>query len=513
MRPAEKYGAAYEMAGLDPEDRGLTNITDLTDVPKELPVAPTFPVRAMPRRCRALILEASASIGCPPEFVGVPMLVWLGAAIGNSRVLKLKAGWEEGTAIYAAAIAEPGEKKTPATKVAMEPAIRAQAALREEHRRAEDEYKTEMRQWEVDKRENAKNGQPAPPPPQEPRMERTLVEDATVEALAGVLESTPRGVVAYRDELTAWVRSMDQYRAGGKGADRQFYLSAWSNSYASVDRKSRTQPLIMRRPFVGVYGAIQPGVLHEIGDGRGDGLLDRFVLAYPNPVPSQWSDEEISDEARDGYAQLYQALRELHMPADEYGDPAPVHIYFSPSAKDLFKGAVNEHRREMYAPGFPARLKGPWSKLEAYMARLCLILALARAADEQGAERVEDNDVLAAVVLVDYFKGMARRVYVGLHGENPLDKLAEDLQKFLEGIGGEWEGQPAELLAQLESRHKPQRANELTKYLKAIASRTPTLEFESGERWVKELENKRRFVRLVYRNVGNVGNVGNGGAA
>jgi Protein of unknown function (DUF3987) len=495
------------------EDLGLTDITDLTDIPRELPAPPAFPVDAMPRRCRGLIKEAAAAIGCPPEFVALPMLVLLGSAIGNSRVLMLKAGWEEGAAIYAAAIAEPGEKKTPATKVAMEPAIRAQAALREDHRRAVEEYKSEQREYEVQKRDAHKDGYAAPAPPEEPRMERTLVEDITVEALATVLEDTPRGVVAYRDELSAWVRAMDQYRAGGKGADRQFYLSAWSNSYAAVDRKSRTQPLIMRRPFVGVYGAIQPGVLHEIGADREDGLLDRFILSYPDAVPSQWSDDEITDEARDGYAQLYQDLRELYMPVDEYGDPAPVRVYFSPSAKDVLKDSVNELRREMYSPGFPARLKGPWSKLEAYLARLCLILAMARAADEEAGERVEDNDVLRAMVLVDYFKSMARRVYVGLHGENPLDKLAEDLEEFLKVRGGEWEGQPAELLAQLESEHKPSRANELTKRLKAIASRTPTLEVDSGERWDADIQNKRRFVKLSYRNVGNVGNVGNGGGA
>ena len=126
--------------------------------------------------------------------------------------------------------------------------------------------------------------------------------------------------------------------------------------------------------------------------------------------------------------------------------------------------------------------------------------------------RVEALDVLPGVVLVDYFKNHARRVYVGLHGEDPDDRLAEDVANFLRARGGTWEGQPAELHAQLESEYKPERANELTKRLKATASKTPTLDFEAGERWDKEIQNKRRFVRLSLRNVGNVGNVGNGGA-
>jgi hypothetical protein len=118
--------------------------------------------------------------------------------------------------------------------------------------------------------------------------------------------------------------------------------------------------------------------------------------------------------------------------------------------------------------------------------------------------------VLAAVVLLDYFKNHARRVYVGLHGDDPDERLAADVAQFLMERGGAWEGQPAELFTQLDSDFKPQRANELTKRLKAIVARTPGLDFEAGEKWDKEIHNKRRYVRISLRNVGNVGNVGNG---
>jgi putative DNA primase/helicase len=491
----------------------ITDITSITNDSKELPTAPPFPVGAMPEGCRRLIEEAAAAIGCPPEFVALPMLAVLSSAIGNSRVLRLKRGWEEGASIFAAVIADPGEKKTPALKVALEPAKKAQAALKEKYQRAEDEYKREAREYEVDKKGAAKAGEPAPPPPQEPTMERTLVEDTTVERLAGIQGENPRGVVVVRDELSGWARAMDQYKQGGRGADRQFWLSAWSNSYVSVDRKSQPHPLIVSRPFAALFGAIQPGVLPELGDGREDGLLDRFLFAYPEAELSGWTDDEISEKAESSYASLHAKLRVLYMPTDEYDDPDPVRIHLSPDAKVVMVEAINELRREMYAPGFPARLRGPWSKLEAYFARLILILATARAADTEAAERVETTDVLAAVVLLDYFKGHARRVYVGLHEQDPDERLAADIAEFLKERGGVWDGQPAELLAQLESDHKPPRANELTKRLKAVAAKTPGLDFEAGERWDKELQNKRRFVRVSLRNVGNAGNVGNGGAS
>jgi hypothetical protein len=339
---------------------------------------------------------------------------------------------------------------------------------------------------------------PAPPEPEEPRMERTLVEDTTVEALAVVLEGTTRGVLAVRDELSGWVRSMDQYRQGGRGADRQFYLSAWSNSYVGVDRKNRAEPLIIQRPFFGVFGTIQPAVLPELGEGRDDGMLDRFLFAYPEPVPSRWTEDEISDEARDGYARLYRNLRAKHIPMDEYGDPDPMRVHFAPDAKEVLKDIIDAHREEMEQPGFPARLRGPWSKLEAYLARLCLILAMARATDENAAERVESRDVLSALLLLDYFKAMARRVYVGLHGENPDDRLAEDLARYLEERGGYFRDEPSVLYKNLRSDYKPERTDELTKRLKTIAQRSRTIQFGSGN--FKKDGQSRRFVELSLKN-------------
>src|SRR4028119_200895 len=353
---------------------------------KELPPARGFPTSAMPRQGQRLVEEAAAAIDCPPEFVAVPLLVTLGSAIGNARRIRLKQGWTEGPAIYAAVVADPGEKKTPAAKVATEPAVKVQAKMRDEYRKKRDEYARELREYELDKSNARKDGVAAPPPPEEPTMERALVEDVTTEALAAILETNPRGVLVARDELAAWAKSMDQYRPGGKGSDRQFWLSAWSGSYVSVDRKGRAEPVVLPVPFVGLFGSIQPSVLPEIGAGREDGLLDRLLFSYPETTPSRWSDEEISDGATGGVKWLYEKLRKLTPGESENGDPEPALVSLSPEAKSVLVELINAHRAEMDSPGFPARLRGPWAKLEAYLARLSLIVGMCRvvAHDEIG---------------------------------------------------------------------------------------------------------------------------------
>jgi hypothetical protein len=160
-----------------------------------------------------------------------------------------------------------------------------------------------------------------------------------------------------------------------------------------------------------------------------------------------------------------------------------------------------ELQDEMHAPGFPARLEGAWSKLEAYLARLSLILAMCRVAEQGGEEQVEARDVLMASVLVDYFKAHARRVHVGLHGQNTEDLLARDLAAFLGEHGGEWKDEPNVLHEELKSRGNeavPSRADELSKMVLSISERGTWLKAERG--WGKKGGESCRMLHLRFRN-------------
>jgi hypothetical protein len=261
---------------------------------------------------------------------------------------------------------------------------------------------------------------------------------------------------------------------------------------------------------------MQPGILSELGEGREDGMLDRFVFCYPEPVPCRWTDDEISAEAREDYRRLYDDLRRLHMTFDGDGGSAATRVALSPDAKQVIVDAINQHREEMELPGFPPRLKGPWSKLEAYLARLCLILAMTRAVEYGEPERVEAGDVVRAVILLDYIKVHTRRVHAKLHGENEDDRLAEDLARFLWVRGGHFRGQPAELHAQLKSRFKPPRRDELSKKVKTIANRYSGIDYDSGHESVSRDDGERttrRFVELTLKIGVNAVNSVSGGAA
>jgi hypothetical protein len=164
---------------------------------------------------------------------------------------------------------------------------------------------------------------------------------------------------------------------------------------------------------------------------------------------------------------------------------------------------------EMQGLGFPARLAGVWRTLEGYLARLALILCLARVAGSDAPEQIEPRDVTAAGSLVEYFKAHAKRVHVGLRGQTPKDRLATELRGFLGEHGGEWEGEPNALREKLLERGgeaMPDRPDELSKMVLGIANRGASLAVDRA--WRKHDGRSRRILRLALRNgVDGVGGV------
>jgi hypothetical protein len=215
-----------------------TPTTPSTPISGELPAAPAFPVDALPVGTSQFVKEASRATGCPLDLVAVPTLAMLSAGIGASRVVRLKRTWSESAALFLVVVAPPGSKKTPAQRIATEPVWVKQTELMRKYRMEREAYEADCRRWEADRRKARQDEHPEPEPPHEPTIGRTVVEDATVEALHSILEENPRGLLDLEDELSGWVRRMDQYK-GGKGADRQFFLGVWSNRQVAVDRKGK----------------------------------------------------------------------------------------------------------------------------------------------------------------------------------------------------------------------------------------------------------------------------------
>lgn len=325
----------------------------------------TFPLETLPLALKGIVLEAAKSLPVAPEMMVLPVLAVVGAAIGNSRSIQLKSDYQESAAIYGAVVAETGSMKSPSLAIAVKP---LQIIDSKEH--------------------------------------RTWTSDVTVEALGPLLAANPQGLLIVKDELAGLITSLNQYK-GGKGSDRQFYLSAYSGSAMRVDRKGGAgMPplhLSVAKPFLSVIGCIQPDVLPSLKAEHDaeDGFVERLLFVWPTPIPVRWTDVAISPASNAAYQSLIEQL--VHNSWPSRPDPMPLPL--TPGGQKYWQHWHDDHMEE--AEKTAPQLRGFYSKLKGYCARLALIHAMASNPD---ATAISEESLRAAAEQIEFFKGEMRRV-------------------------------------------------------------------------------------------------------
>jgi len=375
--------------------------------------ATPFPTEVLPTPLARFVSEVAEALPSPPDFVAVPMLAVLGSAIGTSRVLEVKPGWREGPRLFSAVVADPGSKKSPALALVMQPVREHQQQLQAESQNA----------WPADEGHSFHQtgnllpaGDPGETPSSSPPMlPQIYTTDTTMEALIQLLQYNPRGLLFIRDELVGWVLAMNAYR-GGKGSDRQHRLSLWNGAEIIMNRKTRKEVTIVPNPCVCVTGCLPPEVLPDLVDPRqrADGLLDRILFSFADPVPLRWTDASVTERAIADYTQVLTALWQLEperKPAVTYG-AHPLPVTFTSEGRTAFADCVTTLYRQLADPDLPDHLRGPYAKLEGYAARLALILQESHfAAREADNEAVDADSVVGAMALIQYFQAHATRIY------------------------------------------------------------------------------------------------------
>lgn len=433
----EAESIVLAMAGVDPTGPApAPEAGDPVDWPppalEGLPPVERFPVEVLPPAAARLVREGAEAIGCPADFLGLPALAVAAGAIGRSVSLLLKRGYFAGSTLYAAPVGPPSDGKTPALKAASAPLRRIDEALEAEHARA-------MERWREESARPSPEGKRAKPPPP-PRPRRIDLDDITMEAIPIILADNPRGLVMVRDELSAFVLGMNQYKAGGRGNDRSNALKLWAGDAIKKDRVNHEAniPIRCAHPCLTIVGGLTPDMLGEMVDpkGRSDGFLDRFLLAYPDPRPvAPWSERGVPEETADDWCALVARLWRRPMSLSD-GRPVPHVAHFTPEGRARWASLYNAHVAEMNRDDFAPRLRGPWGKFREYAGRLALVLACLDhasdpTADPEAVPRVGPEVVEDAWRLIDYFKSHARRVHATIGrgpggGGGPVAKAVVD---------------------------------------------------------------------------------------
>jgi hypothetical protein len=409
--------------------------------PAPATVAPykPFPVHTLPGAVGEFAAAAAAAIGCDLSFIALPLLACLARAIGNKRVIRLKATWKEPAIIWAATVGRSGTHKSPAFLATMLYIQRKETESFSAYSQALEKYEQELACHDRDLaawKKQKSNAEPPPWKPEPPACNRFLASDTTIEALAALLAAQFDGILVHRDELAGWLGGMAEYK-GGKGSDLGHWLASWSGAPMTVDRKTGAVKMLhVPRASVSLIGGIQPGVLRSaIGrEHLQDGLCARLLLAMPDPKPVRWSDATIDPEIETALAGVFDKLLSMEPAADAEGNLEPFPLDLTPEAKDVWVRYFNRHHAEM--TDLDDDLAAAWNKLKAYTARFALIFQLCSwAAGDAGDDAVDELSMNSAIELSDWFGGEARRVY-GLFVETDNDRETRELIDLIRRKGG-----------------------------------------------------------------------------
>lgn len=407
------------------------------------PVSPFDVEQHLPPCLAGYVRDQAELMGTPPETIAAPLVVAMGAALGNRVGIRPKrhdSTWMTGGNFWGFTCASPGRMKSETVARGLAPLKALEKDLSARHKVKRDQYEVDKVRYEVELAEFKKlvksgaTGVVVPQPPEEPKPERLIAVDATVAKLGEICAASPHGVLIERDEITGLLA---QLGAVGHEGDREFYLTGWNGgTNYKVDRIGRGS-LDIPRLTLSMYGGIQPGKLNDYvrqttkGGAGADGLLARFQVATcpdydqtfrnVDRLPNLEAQEMAFNAARHLFEIDPTAIGAKAIPGTERH-----YLQFTNEAQDLFDKWRERLENGLRKGDLHPALESHYAKYRSLIPKLALIFHLV----EDGTGPVTIDALTMAIRWGNFLKAHARRIYAGaLHGADLATKALADKVK------------------------------------------------------------------------------------
>ena len=394
--------------------------------PKPLPsgLSRVIPWRdeLLPTAIQEYVRDVAERTQCPPDFVGVALIVAVSTVVGRKFTIypKQNDDWMVVPNQWGVIIGRPSAMKTPALKQALLPLRALDAKERERYSQAQAEHKAASEFYDMKRNaarlkarklysggdENAaqeelkRHSSENPPPIQR----RYIVNDATVEKLGELLNENPNGLVVERDELGGWLATM---QSEDGSVARAFYLECFDgNGSFTYDRVGRGT-IYIKSCCLSLIGGIQPSRIASLVNAAvsgelDDGLIQRLQLAvYPDDVREwryidRWPNKIAAERVSEVIEQLDQIPDEPHSA-----------LRFTPEAQEKFIAWYTSHMQASRSDHLHPALQSHYLKMPKTIAGLALLLELI----EGGREAVGAKSTERAISWAKYLMSHAQRLY------------------------------------------------------------------------------------------------------
>jgi replicative DNA helicase len=401
---------------------------------------PAFPVEALPPWLGEYVAAVATATQTPPDLAGMLALAVLATVAAGAVEVEPRPGWREPLCLFVAVGMDAGARKsavfTALTRpvadferdqaAAALPGITETAVLRRIADQAAATAEAAAGKAPAGQQEEARAEAIAcaaeaaslvvPPVP------RWLVDDATPEALAGLLATYGR-IALLSPEGDVFDQMAGRYNQGA-GPNLGVYLKGHAGDLLKVDRRGRP-PEYVERPCLTIGLAVQPEVLRGLaarpGFG-GRGLLARFLYSLPASLVGrrQVGAPPVPPAMADCYAlELHALAASLTGPAGPTGDQGPAVLALDQEAAELLLGFERDLEPRLAAgSGDLAHLAGWAAKLAGATCRLAGLLHLAGHLRDGWAQPIGADTFAGAARLAGYLVDHARAVF-DLMGADP----------------------------------------------------------------------------------------------
>ena len=403
-----------------------------------LPVEP-LPLGIIPSPFLAWIKDVSERMQCPPDYVATAMIVMTSSVIGAGCGIrpKQKDDWTVIPNLWGAVVGRPSSMKTPAIGEAMKPMDVLTVKAKQEYDEmikghlADQEVFKARKEAIVGDMKSAAKGKDAAPSmdclkddfanleePKPPVWRRYVTNDATIEKMAELQATNPRGLELFRDELVGLFATWDK---DGHEADRTFYMESWNGDRPFTSDRIGRGTTHVANLCVSLFGGIQPAKLttylhHAMRGLNNDGLVQRLqVLVYPDELPT-WTliDRPVNAVARQAAFDSVERLstmdfRQYGAFAEEGQTP---YFRFSDEAQGVFNDWLTELEAKLRTDEEPV-LQEHFGKYRSLMPSLALQFHVLNLVGTPGMPpgQVSKECAEQAAAWCEYLESHARRIY------------------------------------------------------------------------------------------------------
>jgi replicative DNA helicase len=401
---------------------------------------PPFPVEVLPGWLGEYVAAVATATQTPSDLAGMLALAVLATVSAGAVEVEPRLGWREPLCLFVAVGMDAGARKsavfTALTRPVAEferdqaaaalPGITESATLRRIADQAAATAEAAAGKAPASQQEEARaeaiaraaeaSALVVPPVP------RWLVDDATPEALAGLLATYGR-IALLSPEGDVFDQMAGRYSQSG-GPNLGVYLKGHAGDLLKVDRRGRP-PEYVERPCLTIGLAVQPEVLRGLASRPGfggRGLLARFLYSLPTSLVGhrQPGAPPVPAAVADRYTLELTALAaSLTIPADLNAGEGPAVLTLDQAAAELLLGFERDLEPRLAAgSGDLAHLAGWAAKLAGATCRLAALLHLAGHLRDGWARPINADTFAGAARLAGYLVDHARAVF-DLMGADP----------------------------------------------------------------------------------------------